>query len=664
MTIAGVIPIRTQRADKGVWQVDVVSLPATVQDEEGQTIQPAVGLAVDTDFGTIAASDAGPLGRNLAEFLVLALGALALESGRRPAVIQVRNDEHARAIRTKAKALGARVEVCATLDALDVAAETMVKGIGLGPRVPPLQSVAGMTDDAIAGFAAAARAFHAAAPGNLVSEDDIIHIEAPRPDPGVGYVSVAAPGKAGYGIAVLESEDGWDEMNDVGVEAYMLDHAVWSMIAVDPAEAPEAERVLWHDRKLPTIDGQIPVLARFGPKQRVRRPSPRMLAFFEGLLRAIACSTDEDLDAGRWRKTVATAQGPMTFTLALPDVLEVLAERTEGSRLPMPLLQGRANRELDRILAEQNFTSIEEANLYLESKMGGLDLTTAQPETAQDEAEELALIAREASGRAAITLARKAIALWPDCADAYTALGEECRDDDQALAYYRDAVAAGERALGVEVFAEDAGHFWGVYETRPYMRARLALAAKLWQVGLGDEAVLHFRDLLRLNPNDNQGIRELAVPAMMLLGDDDGAEEVLAEFLGDVLCSTKYNRALLQFRRNGDNAAAMRALRSALGDNPHVPCYLLGEIELPGEPPAMIGFGGLDEAAAYAIDALDVWQATQGALDWLRAHRKDAKKGRRKVPGVRAKRPPAAAWKGKAMAAGPKPATKKPKRES
>jgi tetratricopeptide (TPR) repeat protein len=663
MTIAPVIPIRTQTADKNVWQVDVVSLPARVQNEVGQAIQPAVGLAVDMESGTIAASDAGPLGRNPAEFLISALGALALELGRRPAVIQVRSDEDARAIRTKAKALGARVEVCATLEALDAATEAMVNGIGLGPRVPSLQSVEGMTDDAIAGFAMAAGEFHAAAPWHLVSEDDIIHIEAPRPDPGVGCVSVASPGDPGFGITVLDSEDGWDEMSEVGIEAYMLDHAVWSMIAVDPAEAPDAERVLWHDRKLPTISGQIPVLARFGPKQRVRRPSPRMLAFFEGLLRAIACSSDEDLDAGRWRKAVATVQGPMTFTFALPDVLEVLAEAMEGSRLPMPLLQGRANRELDRLLAEQKFASIEEVNRYLESNMGGLDLATVQPETAEEEAEELALIARDASGRAAITLARKAIALWPDCADAYTALGEECRDNDRALAYCRDAVAAGERALGVEAFAEDAGHFWGIHETRPYMRARLALAAKLWQAGLRDEAVSHFLELLRLNPNDNQGVRELAVPAMMLLGDDDGANEVLAGFRGDVLCSTKYNRALLQFRRNSESAAAMRALSSALGGNPHVPDYLLGEIELPGEPPAMIGFGGLDEAAAYAIDALDVWQATPGALDWLRAHRKDAKKGRRKAPGAGAKRPGTAAGKGKTASSGRKLAAKKPKPE-
>jgi hypothetical protein len=30
-------------------------------------------------------------------------------------------------------------------------------------------------------------------------------------------------------------------------------------------------------------------------------------------------------------------------------------------------------------------------------------------------------------------------------------------------------VAAGERSLGPKAFEEDAGHFWGILETRPYM---------------------------------------------------------------------------------------------------------------------------------------------------------------------------------------------------
>ena len=71
--------------------------------------------------------------------------------------------------------------------------------------------------------------------------------------------------------------------------------------------------------------------------------------------------------------------------------------------------------------------------------------------------------------------ARQALALWPDCADAYVLLAENARSRKQALRLYEQGMAAGERSLGPAVFREEAGHFWGLLETRPYLRARLRL---------------------------------------------------------------------------------------------------------------------------------------------------------------------------------------------
>ena len=113
----------------------------------------------------------------------------------------------------------------------------------------------------------------------------------------------------------------------------------------------------------------------------------------------------------------------------------------------------------------------------------------------------------EGDERRRVELARQALALSPDCADAYVLLAEHAPNRKEALALYEQGVAAGERALGPEVFERDAGHFWGLLETRPYMRARLGLALQLWTAGRRDEAVTHLQDMLRLNPNDNQGVR-------------------------------------------------------------------------------------------------------------------------------------------------------------
>ena len=123
------------------------------------------------------------------------------------------------------------------------------------------------------------------------------------------------------------------------------------------------------------------------------------------------------------------------------------------------------------------------------------------------QAQDLMYEAFEARGRHRAALARQALTISPDCADAYLLLAEETASSaEDARELLEQGVAAGERALGPEPFA-DVGHFWGILETRPYMRARAALAETLWALGRREEAVEHHRDLLRLNPNDNQGLR-------------------------------------------------------------------------------------------------------------------------------------------------------------
>ena len=118
-----------------------------------------------------------------------------------------------------------------------------------------------------------------------------------------------------------------------------------------------------------------------------------------------------------------------------------------------------------------------------------------------------------------IALAREALEISPLCADAYVLLAEEAaRSQEDALAYYKQAVEVGAEALGPNAFQEYAGHFWGFLETRPYMRARVGLAEALWVTGKRDEAIKHFKEMLGLNPGDNQGIRYILASKLLEMG--------------------------------------------------------------------------------------------------------------------------------------------------
>ena len=112
-------------------------------------------------------------------------------------------------------------------------------------------------------------------------------------------------------------------------------------------------------------------------------------------------------------------------------------------------------------------------------------------------------------------LARQALNVSPDCADAYVILANQAASRDQARQLLEEGVAAGQRAIGSKSFETTAGHFWLDQRTRPYMRARLGLAQCLWESGQRAQAVEHYAEMLRLNPNDNQGVRYLLLGGLV-----------------------------------------------------------------------------------------------------------------------------------------------------
>lgn len=277
--------------------------------------------------------------------------------------------------------------------------------------------------------------------------------------------------------------------------------------------------------------------------------------------------------------------------------------------------------DLHRILNEQEFESVEEANQFMQQLMtstGGYVPETS-PRSPLEQAQDLMYKAWESPNRTQrVRLARQALDISPDCADAYVLLAEEnARTPAEARALYEQGVKAGERALGTEDFEEMVGYFWGVLETRPYMRARLGLAQALWALGEHQQAADHMHDLLRLNPGDNQGVRYLLATLLLQMGDDTGLETLLAQYPDDWSANWKYTAALLAFRKDGKGEQANALLKEAIQYNRFVPPFLLGRKKPPKRMPAFISPGQESEAVDYMVDAVIPWQQTPGARDWL-----------------------------------------------
>ena len=278
--------------------------------------------------------------------------------------------------------------------------------------------------------------------------------------------------------------------------------------------------------------------------------------------------------------------------------------------------------DIGRLLAAQDFETEADLEAFMENLLVGRGLeglasVAPAASTPLEQAQDLMYEAWDAVGKSRVTLARKALALSQDCADAYVLLAEETASSLEELeALYEQGVQAGERALGPEAFEEDVGHFWGILQTRPYMRARLGLAQCLWLLGRREEAIGHYVGMLRLNPNDNQGIRYVLARCLLQTGDDVVLGELLDRYEGDISADWVYTRALYRFRQ-GDSGQARAALQEALEANPFVPPYLLGKKRVPRRLPSLVGFGDESEAEVYVAEAAPIWRNTSGALDWL-----------------------------------------------
>jgi tetratricopeptide (TPR) repeat protein len=280
----------------------------------------------------------------------------------------------------------------------------------------------------------------------------------------------------------------------------------------------------------------------------------------------------------------------------------------------------KAMADIHKLLQSREFSSIDEMNTFLRDA-----LATGQPQpiptsqTALEQAQDLMYRAWDAHGAQRVRLARKALEIAPDCADAYVLLAEEtAQTPQQARDLYQQGVQAGERAIGPQDFQEFVGHFWGILETRPYMRARAGLAQVLWFLGEKQPAIDHATELLRLNPGDNQGIRYLLVNWLLETHNDTALEALLNQYPDDAMATWLYTRVLVAFRQHGASRKAETLLEKALGHNPFVPQYLLGHKKLPKHPPAFIGFGDENEAVEYAFAALPIWHKDGAALEWLR----------------------------------------------
>jgi hypothetical protein len=241
----------------------------------------------------------------------------------------------------------------------------------------------------------------------------------------------------------------------------------------------------------------------------------------------------------------------------------------------------------------------------------------------QEEAQELIADAWEARTHDQRTaLARKALSLNPLAADAYVILATSSEPgSDAQLEQYRLAYHLADAAIQNYREDDSGAYSWGSLDARPYHRARYGLALTLHRRG-DYTAISHFKDLLRLDPRDPQGVRYSLAGCFLETNRDRDLTALLKEYKDDCSCAWAYTAALASFRKFGDSSQSRQLLGAAVKTNQHVVAYLLGKRKMPAFPPASYRIGSEAEAHLYAADNKNIWHVTPGANEWLHQNSK------------------------------------------
>ena len=601
------------------WFVVVHEMNKWIARPDGEPVRPWLVLIINMQNGTIIHSemmDTPPRPASVQRLLFQAMRKREPQIGlepHRPAEIFFEDETLTKKLWRDLSKMEVTISIGerpAEIDQMLAGMEEHVKDGGVD--VPSLMDQQGATPEVVGGMFDAAADFYRAATWAKLTDKHPLAIEV-LPTEHRRYALVMGSGGMEYGLSVYLEWEQYTAMASGLIRAKddLPDAGVQSLLYMEVTGMPFGDLGALKQHQWEIADKKAyPLPVIFDPVDGVSRPDGAEIFWYEAVLRAIPIFAEQhlqqngisDFDPVEAIITVPTSKGDTEVRISypagelpdqanrMPDALDDLD--VEGA-IDMPIFDRRA------------------AEGAMAGLVGGTD------DSALGRAQDLMYEAFESNDpNQRILKAYEALELSPDCADAYVLLAQEEADTyGEALEYFLRGVMAGRRALGPDRFEEDAGHFWGLLETRPYMRALEGLAQTFKEMGEIEESIGHFRELLRLNPSDNQGIRHQLLNALLDAELDQEAAVLLTEH-DDGMAEWLYTDALLLFR-SGSKAKGAK-LKEALRHNPHVPDYLTGRKKIPVQLPPYMGFGDENEAVHYAAAYLRHWRKMPEAIEWLK----------------------------------------------
>lgn len=196
----------------------------------------------------------------------------------------------------------------------------------------------------------------------------------------------------------------------------------------------------------------------------------------------------------------------------------------------------------------------------------------------------------------------------PEFIDAYNSAGRwelYLNNHGNALTYFDTAYRIGSKLIPKEFKGTIP---WEFLDNRPFLRAMHGLGLTYEHIGEYEKAANIYDKMLKYNPNDNQGIRALAIETSLFLGNYKKILKICKFYPEDAIPDTLYGEFVARYRL-GQKDRSAEILKKANKTLPNVTKEILKEKhkEILNKRPGTITAGGEDEAYDYWRRTRVVW---------------------------------------------------------
>lgn len=274
--------------------------------------------------------------------------------------------------------------------------------------------------------------------------------------------------------------------------------------------------------------------------------------------------------------------------------------------------------DLNRLLETQNFQTEEDLKKFMNSIVGQkVPSFSKNALNKKEQAQDLVFEAYELTPAKAKKKVEKALELDPDCIEAYEFLAG-CESSLELESIFLEKGIAIGRKLFFGMNSESyKGHFWSIHETRPFMRCLQLYSEVLYLKNNKKECVEILEEMISLNPNDNQGVRDQLMLYLLELNEFKKFEKYAKMYKDDEMTFSLFNQALFTFKTEGDTIKSQKQLQKALKQNKFVGEKLISGLPI-FELSDHYGLGDENEADYYVDSAQHIWRQTKGAIEWLK----------------------------------------------